>query len=564
MLPSPLPARSAPIGVRVEPSLAASPGGTAAHAGALNAQINIKTKSQRHPDTICFHMLVVATILAYALAGVETAFAGELWSDSDASVRLDTTLQFTGLRRLSAPQARLLTNPNADDGDRSFSSGDVSNRIDVFSELDADYGTAGVRLSGAGWYDPVYLGRNANDSPATFNPDSVPHDHFTRAVQGLEGLGGELLDAFVHDTFNVGGMQMGMRLGRHTLIWGESLFFGQNGIAVGQAPIDFIKANNVPNTPARELFLPVNQISVSIQLHPGLSLEAYNQLEWRQDRMPGVGSYFSTTDILDSGGERFIAAPGQFLYRVPDQRPGVGGQFGAALHATLGNADLGVYVLRYNARSPIVTMAGCPALCILPRQIGTYRLVYARGIDAIGASASTFLGDDHLAGEVSLRRGAPLLAREDLSSSSVPRGDTAHGQVSIIAERPANALWDQATLQAELAANTLLGTTMNSAGRDPATTQVAAAVEGELTLDYFHVLPALDLSPFVAVTYGIVGRSSVDAEMVAGTGDVTIGVQATYRTVWHAEVRVTDYIGSAGRQSFADRSFIAFNVRRSF
>jgi hypothetical protein len=74
----------------------------------------------------------------------------------------------------------------------------------------------------------------------------------------------------------------------------------------------------------------------------------------------------------------------------------------------------------------------------------------------------------------------------------------------------------------------------------------------------------LDLSPFVAAAYGIAGRSSVDAEMVAGTGNVTIGVQATYRNVWHGEVRVTDYIGSAGRQPLADRNFIAFNIRRTF
>jgi hypothetical protein len=498
------------------------------------------------------------------LAGVETAAGAELWSDGDASVRLDTTLQFTGLRRLTAPQGRLLANPNADDGDRAFSSGNVSNRTDLFAELDADYGNAGLRVSGAGWYDPVYLSRNADDSPATFNPDSVPDNRFTRAVRGLEGLDAEVLDAFVHDTFDVDGRQVGVRIGRHTLIWGESLFFGQNGIAIGQAPMDFIKANTDPNTPARELFLPVNQISGSVQLRPGLSIELYDQLEWRHDRFPGVSSYFSTTDILDAGGERFIAAPGQFLFRTPDDQPGAWGQFGAALHATIGDADLGFYALRYNARSPTVTMAACTAACDLPGQVGTYRLVYARGVDVFGASASGFLGNDNVAGEISFRQGAPLLARSDLGSMAVPRGDTAHGQISIVGERPANALWDRVTLQAELAGNTLLGTTVDGFGRDPTTTRTAAAVQGQLTVDYFHVLPALDLSPFVAAEYGIGGTSSVDPEMVGGTGNVTIGVRATFRTVWHVEVRVTDYIGSAGRQPLADRDFFAFNVRHTF
>ena len=509
-------------------------------------------------------VLVTIVMLGFASAKLETASAGELLTDGNLSLRLDTTIQFTGLRRLAKPQESLLANSNSDDGDRSFSSGDASNRTDVFTEFDADYGTAGLRLSGAGWYDPAYRERNANNSPSTFNPYTVSYDHFTQAVRSLEGLDAEVLDAFVHDTFDIGGDRVGVRLGRHTLIWGESLFFGENSIAVGQAPIDFIKASAVPNTPARELFLPVNQLSVSVQLRPGLSVEAYNQFEWRQDRLPGVASYFSTTDDLDVGGERIIAAPGSYLYRGPDQTPGVTGQFGAAMHATINNADWGLYALRYNARSATVTTAGCGGPCNLPGQIGAYRLVYARGIDVIGFSASGLLGNDNVAGELSLRRGAPLLARANLFQSPIPRGDTGHGQISLIGERPANALWDRIALQAELAANTVLTTTSGGSGRDPATTRTAAAIQGQLALDYYHVLPALDLSPFVAASYGIAGQSSVDPEMVGGTGNVTIGLRATYRIVWHVEVRLTDYIGSASRQPLADRNFIAFNVRRHF
>jgi Protein of unknown function (DUF1302) len=509
-------------------------------------------------------MLVAAGLLAWALGGVETVRAAELWSEGDASVQLDTTVQFTGLRRLTPPHSRLLASPNADDGDRAFASGAASNRTDVFSELDADYGSLGVRFSGAFWYDPVYFNRTANNSPATFNPFTVPNDKFTRPVRTLEGLNAELLDGFVHDTFDIGDTQLGVRLGRYTLIWGESLFFGENGIAAGQAPIDFIKADTVPETPARELFLPVNQISGSIQIRPGLSIELYDQLEWRHDRLPGVGSYFSTTDILDAGGERIIEAPGQFLYRGSDEQPSLAGQFGAALHATIAEVDLGFYALRYSARSPDVAMAGCTGACDLLGQIGTYRLVYPTGIDVFGASASGLVGSDNVAGEVSIRQGAALLARSDLGTSAPPRGDTAHAQVSIVAERPASALWDQVTLQAELAANTLLDTTVDGGGRDPATTRSAAAVQGQITFDYFHVLPALDLSPFIGADYGIGGRSSVDGEMVGGTGNVTIGIQATWRTVWHLEVRATDYIGSATEQLLADRSFFAFNVRRTF
>ena len=109
----------------------------------------------------------------------------------------------------------------------------------------------------------------------------------------------------------------------------------------------------------------------------------------------------------------------------------------------------------------------------------------------------------------------------------MPRGNTINGQVSIVAERPASALWDRATLSAELAGNSLLDTTVNPGGRHPATTRSAAAVQAELTLDYFHVLPALDISPFVAASYGLGGRSSVDAEMVGATGDATVASSRT-------------------------------------
>jgi hypothetical protein len=479
-------------------------------------------------------------------------------------VQLDTTVQFTGLRRLTPPQPRLLANPNADDGDRAFASGAASNRTDVFSELDADYGSLGVRFSGAFWCDPVYFNRTANNSPATFNPFTVPNDKFTGPVRTLEGLNAELLDGFVHDTFDIGGTQVGVRVGRYTLIWGESLFFGQNGIAAGQAPIDFIKADTVPETPARELFLPVNQISGSFQIRPGLSIELYDQLEWRHDRFPGVGSYFSTTDILDAGGERIVEAPGQFLYRDSDEQPGPAGQFGAALHATIAEADLGFYALRYSARSPDVATAGCTGACDLLGQIGTYRLVYPTGIDAFGASASGLVGSDNVAGEVSIRQGAafagPFGPRNGGATAGRHRARPGLNHCRTTGDRavgPGDATGGAGR--------------QHAAGHDgrPRRTQpgnhtVRRGVQGQITFDHFHVLPALDLAPFIAADYGIGGRSSVDGEMVGGTGNVTVGVQATWRTVWHLEVRATDFIGSATVQPLADRSFFAFNVRRTF
>ena len=92
-------------------------------------------------------------------------------------------------------------------------------------------------MSADAWYDTVYHQTNHNNWPSSFNPYSVPNNEFTRAVQRQEGEDADLLNAFLYDSFDVGDVPVSFRIGRHSLLWGESLFFAGNGIAAGQAPI---------------------------------------------------------------------------------------------------------------------------------------------------------------------------------------------------------------------------------------------------------------------------------------------------------------------------------------
>ncbi|WP_218196339.1 DUF1302 family protein [Pseudomonas sp. PCH199] len=64
----------------------------------------------------------------------------------------------------------------------------------------------------------------------------------------------------------------------------------------------------MPNTQFKELIRPVQQFSGQIQLRPNLAIGAYYQVRWERSRLPGVGSYFSTADILDTGAEEILAA----------------------------------------------------------------------------------------------------------------------------------------------------------------------------------------------------------------------------------------------------------------
>jgi len=552
---------------------------------------------------------------AYQL-GLCPASAGEIYQSDGLDIRWDNTLRYTAAFRLSSYSNELVANPNADDGDRDFAPGLVSDRFDLLSELDIADGNYGLHASGDAWYDTVYHQRDANDSPATFNPVSVPHNAFTRAVQTLDGKDAELLDAFFYGSFDAGGIPVTFRVGRHTLLWGESLYFAQNGIAAGQAPIDEIKALSEPDAEAKEVYLPVGQTSLTMQPLTNLALSFYYQFEWRGTRLPGVGSYFSDTDILDAGGERLIVQPGEFLYRGPNQTPPNSGQYGAALHTTLGEVDYGLYVLRYNAKEPevlirpgytlgpggTITITDPSIVNFADGRVGDYALLWPSGIDIYGASFSFYAGEAAIAGEISARRNMPLVGSlsavpgaagsgdyggggyggggfasirppQRLTNSpfvlvtpqiDYPRGDTLHAQFSAVTTFPRSGIWDSADLSAEIAMNELLDVTSAGYALDPTRDRFAAAIRAVFAPEYFQVLPSVDLSLPLSIGIGLIGRSSIDTSQNAGAGDMEAGVNLTFRTVWQASILFTHFVGSTQNQPFADRDFVSLSLQRTF
>src|SRR5438874_1685893 len=133
------------------------------------------------------------------------------------------------------------------------------------------------------------------------NPDIELRWDNTRKLHGRKA---EVLDAFVFGATDVGTARVSGRLGRHTVLWGESLFFGANAIAGTQSPVDAIKASSVPGSTTKEIIRPVGQASGQVQLSPALTLMGYYQYEWERTRLPAAGSYFSVGDFLFDGGER--------------------------------------------------------------------------------------------------------------------------------------------------------------------------------------------------------------------------------------------------------------------
>lgn len=495
-------------------------------------------------------MTSLAVLLAVQTGqAVELAFGG-------FDVRLDTTVRLSLGLRTEDQNPALLQDANSDDGDRAFRPGAISERVDFISVLDMTRGDFGAEVSIDGWYDAAYHQADANTSAATFNPLTA-FDKFPADTRRLLGETVELGTAFVRDRFQIGGVPVTLRLGRQSLLWGESLFFPEDGLSAGQAPVDGIKALSQPLVQNQEVFLPVTQAYLRADLGGGFSLQGYEQLEWRRDRTPGVASYFSSFDAADVGGQRAFLPGGVSVFRARDATPDGFDQFGVALRYASGKIDLGLYALRYDSKSGFLQTAS-----------GAYHLVFPRGIETVGMSVSTYAGDSTLSGEVSVRRHMPLVSQgfSGVSGSVEPPafGQTLLALASYQHVLPTGRLWQGAALTAELSTTELLDLESGGAHRLPGTTRFSSAAQAVFAPQYFEVLPQLELTLPVGVRWGLSGRSSVDPAQVARVGNITVGITAAYRAVWLAGVSFTHFLGPVTQQRLADRDFLTVSISRTF
>lgn len=506
------------------------------------------------------------------------------------STRWDNTFKYSNAFRLKSQDDTVSGGPgssvhidNMDDGDRNFDTGLISNRLDLLSELDIRYGEVGARISGAAWYDTIYNSSNDNDSPASVNALSVGYDRYTDETRDLHGRKAEILDAFVYGSTDVGRTRLSGRLGQFTQIYGESLFFGANGIANAQTTIDLVKLQSVPGSQFKEILLPTRQVSMNLQLTDTVSLGAYYQFEWNESRLPASGSYFSVGDFVGEGAESVLFPTAQ-LRRVGSIHARDSGQFGGQLKFGVADWEFGLYAARYHEKMPIFYWR--PA-ALVPGADDTYTAVFPEDVKMFGASFSTLLGEANIAGELSMRVDTPLaptggvvitgLDADNDHNVAYPVGDSLHANLSMVNIYGGSALWDGATLVGELAFNRRLKVKENADQLDPNATRDAYSLRFTFEPQYFQVLPAVDLQVPITVGYTPHGRSSVTPLAFAPErgGDFTLGLKADYQKVWYASLSYTNFFGDGApiidnstaytyKQTLKDRDFIAFSIQRTF
>ena len=552
---------------------------------------------------------IKAVALAAALA-TSGAHAMELdMGESDWQVRFDNTIKGSLMYRTQKadpalvdsfrllvprvpasafPQALNFNAGNDNFRDRGF----VSKRVDLLSEFDAVYRKDfGFRLSAAAWYDAAY---NGTTQAADRVNGQTPANEFPRETRDLAGRKAELLDAFVFGGWDLGeGRKVSLRLGQHALQYGESLFFGDNGIARAQGPIDILKLLGSPNAQFKETIRPVPQLSGQFQITPEVALSGYVQFRWEADRLPPAGSYFSTSNIVwGSTSPEFVNAGGNFVLSPSgDRKPKDSGQFGLQLKWRLDETDLGFYAARYHDKGGQLYGELNPGAAPGPGGTlpGNWYFVFPDAIKVYGVSATRSIGDFNFAGEASIRDDMPLRTTNKFygffPGQPAPRyatGRTAHLNLSTLATFGPSFISRESSLLAEVAWNRVLHKNDPDGTLDAGRTRDATALQMIFTPSYRQVLPGLDLSVPIGLRYMIDGRSSVTAWDARGNGSANIGLAGTYLGVWQFALTYTRYIGKAvpfidyspsltggtaklgDGNSAADRNFVSLTLRRTF
>jgi hypothetical protein len=539
--------------------------------------------------------------IALAVGAALPARAFEIETgDTELKLRWDNTVKYSTAARLDQRSPGLsqsvfgptgvvgANNSNQDDGDNNFSRGIVSNRLDLLSEFDASWRGHGMRLSGAAWYDAYYNRGNQN---TTRTANHVPSNEFPDETREVMGRKAELLDAFVYARVPLGERAAGLRLGRHTLLWGESLVFGANGIAGGMAPLDLVKLQSVPNSTFKEIARPTGKLSAQLPLTDDLTLGAYVGYEWQKTRLMPVGAYLSTSDSLGPGAERINAGPTGTFVRQDDLDARDSGQYGLQLrwNAEAIDTQFGLYAIRYHATGPSniwTTLSGAPPTL----RASSYRWVYAEDIQAYGLSFAKSVDAWSLAGEVSLRRNAPLsssgqsvipaigvgTAYDNRDNPGYAVGQTLHAQFSWIASLGPSFVSDEASFVGEIAWNRRQKVTKNEPMLNPNADRSATALRAVYSPTYRQVLPGLDLTPSAGIGYAW-GKSSAvgPAFGVDKGGDVNLGLRGVYLGVWNVSLNYVSYLGPEGptldnannaqfKQALKDRDFVSFSLGTTF
>jgi hypothetical protein len=517
---------------------------------------------------------VIAASAVAVCGGNASAFEFDT-GNPDLSVRWDNTFRYNLGVRVEGRDNNIGNSAISDEGTYSFNTGNaVTNRIDVLSELDVVWKKKyGFRVSGAGWYDAAYDDNSSsNPNPPLVNiPSYVNRQYTSYTKKYYQGPGAELLDAFAFANFDLGTAPTSLKVGRHSLYWGESLFVNGNihGIAYAQNPLDLQKGFATPGSEAKELFRPLGQVSAQSQVTDTVSIGAQYFWQWEEFRYPEGGTYTGPVDFVFNGPQRqFLPQPGLgFATKGGAFEPGQSGDWGLSTRWSPDWLDgtLGFYYRNFSDKLPqtLLTQVGANR--------SQYNLIYKDDIDLWGISLAKNVAGVSLGAELSYRHNTPLNAQvlgNAAAAGSIARGttpgpvgDTYHGLVNVVGIIPRTAVFDAANYGVELTwsqwADVKSGANLffaegypgcvvaGQAGNkwDGCTTKNYFGLALAFTPTWFQVFPGVDLQAPLTYATGLKGNAPTVFGGNQANGNWTIGLGADIYQKYRVDLKYIDWFG---------------------
>ena len=493
--------------------------------------------------------IAVAALLSLGIGAVH---AGE-------TIEFGDGIKFDWRLNLSYGLGVRLNNPSeviASDGNNNFKKGSLTaNRLGAVWESRLSKGDSGFVLNASTFYDDVYHQRNDNKGPIS---TPGPVDEFNSAAKRYGGGYSRLLDTYAYSSFNLGEARATVRLGKQVVNWGESMYFAN--IAGAQGPSDAAKAAS-PGAEIKEILLPEDQISASLEVSPKLSLLAHYQFGFHETLLPAVGMYTSTANVVGPGTRCAAALPGgycppAYAYKG-DIRPSSSGQFGiGGRYRVTDETEVGLYYLSYNDRSPSVIFGAD----------GGYRIKYFDDIKMLASTVSTTFGMFSAFGEASYRKGTPV----SVDGVGVTRANVVQGNVGGIFNIGRTGFADDVSLVAEISGARVLSVDQGSTDALSNKTRNSLVAGGTLTLGYPGIFEGWDLSIPLSYQSQVSGRSTVGT-FGGGQGDSRLSIGATFVRKNNLSINVTyiNYLGNPSTdglryRTMTDRDQLSVTAKYSF
>jgi len=483
----------------------------------------------------------IAAAAVVAMLGVITLDAGDANAlnfalGDDTSLDIDTSLTYGAAWRTEDPdpKAPSLGNSNFEKGDM------INNRFSALIDIDLHHKDYGIFVRPRAYYDFAYDDDKFFDETKDLHRDKV-----------------EILDAFAYGLFDIADRPTSLRVGRQVASWGESLFI-LNGVSAAMSPIDATAAN-IPGVELKDLFLPVGQVFGEISVTDTLTFSGFYQWEWEKSRIDETGAFFNTNNLVDDASHNLYGP----LVGEPDD-PSDQGQWGLATRynaETLNDTEFGLYFINYHEKLPwlndidnfILATVGAPGA-------GPYNLAYDEDVKLLGASVSGMLGDTNLAAEVTYRQDFSVPVESPIFLD-FEKADVFQAQASAISIMPQTSFYSNMQITAEVGVNTVTG---GLDGKTLANDKTAWGGVIKASVDYYQIMPLLDLNIPITWKFNPNGASSVQGTFAEKNDSLGLALEFTYQSIYKIGIGYTAYLFDADDHAKADRDFFSLNLKYTF